>query len=135
MSYQILDHRADVRVSVSAPSLEELFCDGVRALMEVSGPIVNPYVKKVSCDLEISGKDLTGVFINTLNEVLFRMESQYVSIEVAGCAIRGKTSVYLTFVSQKAESFSRVVKAVTYHEANLVRGDDGVWRVTIVLDV
>lgn len=69
--YEILQHTADVRLHVTASSLEGLFADALRGLMAVM------HGEAVARDeetegLEIESVDVTALLVDFLNEALVR---------------------------------------------------------------
>jgi len=71
--YEILQHTADVRLRVTASSLEELFADALRGLMEVMGAPVGAHsVRPETEEIELDSVDLTALLVDFLNEALVR---------------------------------------------------------------
>src|SRR5205823_8260359 len=71
--YEILQHTADVRLRVTASSLEELFADALQGLMAVMGTPVGAHsVRPETEEIELDSVDLTAVLVDFLNEALVR---------------------------------------------------------------
>jgi SHS2 domain-containing protein len=120
---------------VAAPDLAALFLDALRGLMAVLGPRVEggaPVRHRIS----VHSADLTALLVDFLNEALALAlteregydEVTFFALDESGAALEAELT------GRSAASFEDDVKAVTYHEANLVRSAGG-WRTLIVFDI
>ena len=132
--YEILQHTADVRLRVTASSLEELFADALRGLMAVMGarPVGAHSVRAET--IELDSVDLTALLVDFLNEALVRAVVSRSAFTGASFASLGETHLSATLASVPAASFDEEVKAVTYHEAEVRRSGEG-WTTMLVLDI
>ena len=131
--YEILQHTADVRLRVTASTLEELFSDALRGLMAVmGGNVVGAHGVRPE-NVEIESVDVTALLVDFLNEALVRAHVQRRSFTGASFASLTETHLAATLMSVPAE-FEEDVKAVTYHEAEVRCGDNG-WTTMLVLDI
>jgi SHS2 domain-containing protein len=131
--YEILQHTADVRLRVTASSLEELFADALRGLMEVMhGASVAGGEETES--IELDSVDLTALLVDFLNEALVRAVVRRRTFTGASFESLGETHLSATLTSVPAVSFDEDVKAVTYHEAEVRRSGEG-WTTMLVLDI
>ena len=130
--YEILQHTADVRLHVTGSTLEELFVDALRGLMEVMGARRAPLPDRVD-EIDIASVDVTALLVDFLNEALVRAVVNRRSVTGASFASLTETRVAATLTSVPAE-FEEDVKAVTYHEADVRRDGNG-WTTMLVLDI
>lgn len=130
--FEIVQHTADIRIRVAAASVEELFADAVRALMEVMKPAATTGGSRVT--IEIDAPDLTAVLVDLLNELLLRCHTRGEAFEPESFVL-GERSVVARLVASPATAFEEDVKAVTYHEADVRRTTAGSWETRLVLDV
>ena len=130
--YEVEEHTADIRLRLRAGTLEELFADGVRALMAVMKPS-DADGKTSEVKIEVDAPDVTALLVDFLNEVLLRTQTRHESFEPESFVLRENGVVARLHVRQ-AEGFEEDVKAVTYHEADVVN-DGSSWATTLVLDV
>jgi len=131
--YEILQHTADVRLRVTASSLEELFADALRGLMAVMhGDAVSRHEETESIELE--SVDVTALLVDFLNEALVRAVVRRRSYTGASFASLGETRLSATLTSVPAAAFDEDVKAVTHHEAEVRRSGEG-WTTMLVLDI
>jgi SHS2 domain-containing protein len=133
--YEILQHTADVRLRLTASSLEELFADALRGLMEVMGaPVAAHSVRPETESIELDSVGLTALLVDFLNEALVRAVVRRRSFTGVTFASLGETHLSATLASVPAVSFDEDVKAVTYHEAEVRRSGEG-WSTMLVLDI
>jgi len=131
--YEILQHTADVRLRVTASSLEELFADALQGLMAVMGASAGAHsVRPESIELDSVG--LTALLVDFLNEALVRALVDRRVFSGASFASLGETHLSATLTSVPAASFDEDVKAVTHHEAEVRRSGEG-WTTMLVLDI
>jgi SHS2 domain-containing protein len=125
-------HTADVRVHVAAGSLEELFADAVRGLVEVMHPLGSG--ERVSTEIAVEASDATALLVDFLNEVLTRAHIERVAFDETDFASLSEAALRATVSGARCDGFEEDVKSVTYHEAQVTRvGQD--WMVTLVLDI
>jgi SHS2 domain-containing protein len=129
--FDIDPHTADIRIRLRAASPEELVADAVRALMAVMKPGAGPAAPDVEIFLE--APDLTALLVDFLNEILLRCHIDRQAFEPESIVLSG-TAVTARLFARAAVHFQEDVKAVTYHEADVVQSE-GVWTTTLVLDV
>ncbi|NYT07412.1 MAG: archease [Methanomicrobiales archaeon] len=84
MSFEELEHTADVRVRVKAESLEGLFSEAARALMVVMYGSVEP--GPMHRNIEVRAADLESLMHAFLSEVLYLSEVE--DMVVSGAEIR-----------------------------------------------
>ena len=137
MSYEFLDHTADVKFEASGKTLEEAFSSSLDALKEtISGDIF--IVPQIDKEMSITGSDLNNLLYKFLEEFLFLLDSEdFLVSKIKKIEINEEEcSLKATIAGDKAENynFTNDVKAVTYNEM-VVRKDANGWIVEVVLDV
>ena len=130
--FAVAQHTADIRIEISAASPEDVFADGVRGLMEVMKPEVAG--DAVTVTVEVESPDLTALLVDFMNEILLRCHIRRQAFEPESILL-DENSVVARLRVTTVIRFEEDVKAVTYHEADVRRNDDGSWTTTIVLDV
>ena len=131
--YEIVQHTADVRLHVTASTLEALFEEALRGLMAVMGTAVGAHGVRPHA-IELESVNITALLVDFLNEALVRAVTQRVRFTGASFASLGETHLAATLTSVAAEDFEEDVKAVTYHEAEVRREGEG-WTTMLVLDI
>lgn len=135
MGVEFLEHTADVRFRVTSSSIEGLFNESAEALMNV----LKPKEIKGACEGErrvvLSSIDQTALLIDFLNEILSL--SQLHGEVFRDFSVTKMTDKEVTVLMKTCAvtEFGEVVKAVTYHGADIKQNDKGVWEVEVILDV
>ena len=131
--YEIVDHIADVRLRVSAPSLEALFIDAMRGMFAVMR--AHPGDTRIERSVAVhDAADTTSLLIDFLNEVLYRAHVAHEMFTNAHFTRLDATSCEATLSGVASSTFEEDVKAVTYHEAE-VRKMGEEWTTMIVFDI
>lgn len=124
-------------MEVKGKTLEELFRDALRGMMNVVGGdrTAAPGSASVSRTVEVEAPDATVLLVDFLNAALAESHIRrelYTKVDFKKFSERALVAELHGF---PVAEFSEDVKAVTYHEANVRRGDDGLWRTNLVFDV
>ena len=131
--FAVAQHTADIRIEISANSPEELFADGVRGLMHVMRPQVSGESAIVT--VEVESPDLTALLVDFLNELLLHCHTRGEAFEPESIVLHDHSAIWARLRTNPVIDFEEDVKAVTYHEADVRRAENGLWTTTIVLDV
>lgn len=144
MSYRTVSHTADVRIVVTATTMPELFSEALRGLMNIlkekpviarqaqGAPEAHQPVKRT---VHVSAEDSTSLLVNFLNEALALAYTNKKLYPRAVFAQFSDTSLRAELEGVPVEKFNKDVKAVTYHEANVVQEPSGKWRTNLILDI
>jgi SHS2 domain-containing protein len=137
MTYEFLEHTADVKFLASGKDIEETFISCMNALNET----IRGEIKVLGSEeksFESEGKDLEGLLYSFLEEFLFLLDAEHflvskikeIKIDVKDfklkCVVVGDDSENYKFTND--------VKAVTYSEM-FVREKGLSWEAQVVLDV
>ena len=118
-------------------TLESLYVSSMLALAAVLKPIFQRSSRSddVKVWLTVRSVDRTTLLIDFLSDVL--TESFYRSVlftHLEGVTIN-ETSFKGRICGQPVDKFDDEVKAVTYHEAELIKNDSGNWETRIIFDI
>ena len=136
MTISYLPHTADVRMRVTAPSLEKLFYQAVAGmngiLKEDFCPGAIPVKNGIT--LELTGTDHTAMLIDFLSEVLslsYSEKSLFCDMEI----VLGEDRLWARLFGIPVGIFDEEIKAVTYHEARIDRNSDDEWEAFVLFDI
>lgn len=126
MSYEFLEHTADVKFRVVAESIEDAFVDSAKALFEtIRGDI--EILKKEKKKLEISGENLENLLYRFLEEFLFLLDSQDFLVSKIESIEIDKENNHLKaiVIGDSADNyhFTNDVKAITYNNLEINEGE------------
>jgi SHS2 domain-containing protein len=135
MSYEELDHTADIRLRVRSPTLDSLFGETAMAMMAIVYGESRP--GKEERTIEIGAENTVDLLIDFLSEVLFLSEVEYlvfssINVNIAGSSLRA---------SLKGEPFDperhrggTEIKGISYSGLKIVKEDEG-YVLDILFDV
>ncbi len=134
--YSLKSHTADVRIWAEGSDINELFASSLEGLCEVlTGDNTNSKNKTDFIELvNIKSLDTTTLLIDFLSKCLTIMHKNKIIvndidiINISVNTISAKVSGY------NADQFVEDVKAVTYHEAEIIERN-GLFQCMIVLDI
>jgi len=132
--FEILEHKADLKMRVFGKSKKELFRNAVLAMVSGLQPKVKSRRLKVK-NIKIKSDNLETLLVDFLSEVLYLSQ---VNREIYSDVKFKKFSdkeIEAELVGQKVESFSGDIKAVTYHNLDVHQTENGTWQTTILFDV
>ncbi len=131
--YQILEHKADLKIRAFGKTKEELFSNMLLAMTESQKATILP--QEVRRDFKIKSSDLPSLLVDFLSEGLYLSQVNkevYKEVrfkEFTDNEIKGE------LIGQKVESFGEDIKAVTYHDLDLHQEKDGIWEATVLFDI
>jgi SHS2 domain-containing protein len=135
MSYEFLDHTADVKVRALGKTIEEAFVAAAMALKEsICGSMA--VVPSVGREIVVEGGDLESLLCSFLEEFLFLLDAEnFLLSAVRNIEIEsGRLTAKVMGSKASDYEFSNSVKAVTYNEVS-VREEAYGWIAEFVLDV
>jgi len=142
--YQLLPHTADFRLKAEGDTFEELFTAAMAGMFE--------FVKKSFCppagdrpkgdqnfpiseNIKISSIDITALLVDFLSVLLTLSQEK----KVVFCRVKflklTDTEIEAEVFGAKVDGFDEDIKAVTYHEANVVKNARGAYETIIVFDI
>jgi len=136
MSYEFLKHTADVKFRAKAKSLVKAFVESAEALFETMRGKMQ-ILEQVEKEVSIEGDNLENLLYNFLEEFLFLLDSEdFLVSEIKNLEIdekNNKLKMVLLGDVAKNYHFTNDVKAVTYNDMRIERGEEVV--ITGVFDV
>jgi SHS2 domain-containing protein len=138
VSIEYLPHTADVRMKIRAKSLGDLFVTGLEGM--------NKLLKEGFCRqksnfskshrIHIQSNDMTLLLIDFLSEVLTYTHSEksiFCKVEIIDLKLH-EIEVFIYGMSVN-DGFDEDIKAVTYHEAEVLQTKDGDWETVVIFDI
>ncbi len=137
VTYEIIDHTADLGIIVKGPDVKQLFIHADRAMTDlmVEGDISD---KTAIRDVLVKGEDFPDLMVRWLGEILYLFEGENLivdSIEVKSISpVQLKSTLTLTSFDPDHHRVLREIKAVTYHQIAVDKRDDG-WEARVIFDI
>lgn len=137
MSYEILDHTADLMVEVRAPTLPMLFAEAARAMFDLLAEPGSARAKK-KLSVRLTAENREQLLVSWLTELLFRHETGqwlFSRFEIRSLSdTRIDAEAWGEKLDPRRHGVEREIKAVTYHRLRLVEEEGGL-KTTIVFDL
>ncbi|BBO75726.1 protein archease [Desulfosarcina widdelii] len=137
LTYQLLDHTADLRVRIIGESKAELFQNAGLTLADlICDPDTLASTQTVSID--VIGDDPADLMVNFLRELLYlwtgkeKLVKMVSILDVSDTALTASIAV-ANYDSQN-HTILNEIKAVTYHQIAVEPIEDG-WQATVVFDI
>jgi len=130
---------ADAAFEVSATTIEELFCEAARALMEIIVD-TNGVEKKEERIVNIEREDLESLLYAFLSEIIFLKDTESMLFGDFASEIKRDQAFHLTSrlygepIDKRKHNLRGDIKAVTYYLFSLRQEKEG-WKATVVVDM
>ena len=135
-SFELLPHTADVRIKAKGSTLGYLFEAALEGLCKVIQPDY-PFMDldyTIIIEFEIKSFDETSLLIDFLSYVLTRMHNIRAIFPKVDIKELESGKMKAIIYGANIEGFATDVKAVTYHEAEIIIKDN-FYETMIVLDI
>ena len=130
--FEVLEHRADLKIKVFGQDLAELFINAASAIAEQQ----NPKAKKTTEEwesVEINSPDLNSLLVDWLNEILSRSDLNhkiYFNFKIEKLS---EKHCRAKIAGQKVVQKEIDIKAATYHGLEVKKVDEH-WQAIIIFD-
>lgn len=132
---EIESHIADIRIRLKADSLEHLFSEGMKSLYDILQPRRKKGKSSVVLSINLTGSDITVLLIDFLNEVLsYSLINKCVYDKISIFNLNGD-SLLIELKGYTVTTFLKDIKAVTFHEAEVLESGTGIFETMIILDI
>ena len=132
--YEILEHKADLKIRAFGKTKEELFLNMLKAMSEVQKPEIKKE-ESIIKEIKVKSLDLPALLVDFLSEALYLGQTDketYIDVKFKKFSdneLEGKILGY------GVESFGEDIKAVTYHELDIHQQDSGRWEAIVLFDI
>jgi SHS2 domain-containing protein len=133
--FEEISHTADLEIRVFAEDLETLFEEAAKGMFYLSGIIGhNKGISSVKQTISLEAMDYEGLLILFLEELLYRLTEDYMLFDLELIEFPSEYSLTAHLSGYQVKAYQRDIKAVTYHNLNIQRKEDG-YSVNIVFDI
>ena len=131
--YEILEHKADLKIRVFGKDLKELFLNAMVGMFE--GARYESEGGEIKREIKISSLDLPSLLVDFLSEVLYLCEvNKEVYYKVQFKNLTGKELEGI-LIGKPLKRMGVHIKAVTYHDLDVHQKKDKTWEATILFDI
>jgi SHS2 domain-containing protein len=134
--FEILEHKADLKIRVFGKDLKELFENAMIGLFESAQyESETKPTEKIKREIKISSSDLPSLLVDFLSEVLYLSEvNQEVYNKIMVKKLDEK-NIEGILSGKKLKRMGVVIKGVTYHDLDIHQKEEGSWEATILFDI
>jgi SHS2 domain-containing protein len=149
--FEILEHKADLKIRAFGKTKEELFLNMLSGMSENMKPELQKPGEKTKRKIKLSSFGFQALLVDFLSEVLYlsqvnkevynKVEFREFS-ETEGKEDKSSSSPFTAaweidgeIFGQKVERFSEDIKAVTHHDLNIQQNPEGIWEATVIFDI
>lgn len=134
--FEILEHRADLRIKIFGQDLAELFVNAGLAITEQQSlEVKNQSLEKEEWEsVEINSPDLNSLLVDWLNEILSRSDLNhkiYFNFKIEELS---EKHCQAKMAGQKVEQKQIDIKAATYHGLEVKKVNNH-WQAIIIFDI
>ncbi len=136
--YEIFEHTADLGLRVEAPDLESLLTEAARGLFSIIVENLDDVRPTRRMAFDIPGDDPPYLLFDWLAELLYLFDARHVVLRdfkvriAAGEGLRGEA--WGEPLDRERHRLDHEVKAITYHELDVSRTENG-WQAVVIVDI
>ena len=140
-NYKVIEHMADIGLKVFGKTKEKLFQNAARGMFFIitgfSGfaKQENEQYWSIKCE----GDNLEGLLVEWLSELLYIHSTDFVILN--DFIIKNITNNNLQArsggikINESPYHIEKEIKAVTYHNLQVIKNEKGYWEATIIFDI
>ena len=131
--YEEIEHTADLAMRAYGRDMRELFANAAYGMFSLMADLEDLTPKRTR-EVHLEAPDQEALLVDWLNELLYLNEVRgevYCSFEIHALS---PTEISATVGGDEAEGVTKVIKAATFYDLEIVRTEDG-YAATITFDV
>ena len=134
--YKLIDHTADIGISVEGKDLKDLFETSAYAMSSQMFDL-NKFKDRETKRIELEGVNLEDLLVRWLNELIFLSEKGYI-FKNFNIGNLKETSLSASVKGERIDfrktPLKQQIKAATYHQLE-IKNVGNRWQATIIFDV
>lgn len=133
--YEVLEHKADLKIRVFGETKKELFESAMLGMFEAAKYETEADSRLLITKIKISSLDLPSLLVDFLSEILYLTETKKEVYKKLKFQKFSQREIDAELIGQKLKRMGVHIKAVTYHNLNISQKKDKSWEATIIFDV
>jgi len=133
--YEILDHKADLKIKVFGKTKEELFENAMKGMFRAAKYQKDAKSKKLKVKIKIQSVDLVSLLVDFLSEILYLVETKKLVFESVKFKKFSENEIEAELIGRSLKRMGVHIKGVTYHDLEITREKEGFWRAKILFDI
>jgi SHS2 domain-containing protein len=135
MKYEILEHKADLKIRAFGKTREELFENAMVGMFESANYQPTTHDKRFTTKIKVSSLDLPSLLVDFLSEVLYLVETKKLVFQKIKFQKFTDNEIEAILIGRPLKRMGVHIKGVTYHDLDIRREKDGTWQATILFDI
>jgi SHS2 domain-containing protein len=143
--FEVLEHKADLKIKVFGKTKEELFENAMVGMFEAAKyemikrlttrrlTTKRLAIKRLA--IKIKSIDLPSLLVDFLSEVLYLAETKKLVFEKVEFKKFTENEIEAKLTGNQLKRMGIHIKGVTYHELDICQKKDGTWQATIIFDI
>jgi len=132
-NYEILEHKADLKIRASGKTREELFLNMMLGMEESMKPETGK--EKITRKIKIKSLDTPSLLVDFLSEVLYLIQINKEIYKDIKFQKLTDTEAEGELTGFKTERFGEDIKAVTHHDLDIHQNQNKTWEATVLFDI
>lgn len=132
--YQILEHKADLKIKVFGKTKEKLFENAMIGMFKGAKYEEDLKSQILKQEIKIKSIDLASLLVDFLSEVLYFSETQKEVYQKINFKKLTDEEIEGELIGKKLKRMGVHIKGVTYHDLNISQ-KNGTWQATILFDI
>jgi len=133
--YQILEHKADLKIKVFGKTKEELFENAMVGMLKAAKYQKKLKTQKSKVKIKIKSMDLPSLLVDFLSEILYLVETKKMVFEKVEFKKFMENEIEAILIGKPLKRMGVYIKGVTYHDLDIHQEKDGTWQATILFDI
>jgi SHS2 domain-containing protein len=133
--FEILEHKADLKIRVFGKTKEELFENAMVGMFEAAKYESTKQLTTKQLTTKIKSVDLFSLLVDFLSEVLYLVETEKLVFEKVEFKKFAENEIEAILIGKPLKRMGVHIKGVTYHELDISQEKDGTWQATILFDI
>jgi len=133
--FEILDHKADLKIRVFGETKEELFENAMIGMFEAAKYQKEVKSQKSKVKIKIQSVDLISLLVDFLSEILYLVETKKLVFENVKFKKFSENEIEAMLIGKPLKRMGVHIKGVTYHDLDIHREKNGTWQATILFDI
>jgi len=133
--FEILEHKADLKIRVFGKTKEELFENAMLGMFKAAKYETTKQLTTKRQKIEISSLDLPSLLVDFLSEVLYLVETKKLVFEKVEFKKFTENEIEANLIGKPLKRMGVHIKGVTYHDLDIHQEKDGTWQATVLFDI
>ena len=133
--FEILEHKADLKIKVFGKSKEELFENAMVGMLKAAKYESTKQLTTKQLTIKIKSMDLPSLLVDFLSEILYLVETKKIVFEKVEFKKYKENEIEAILIGKPLKRMGVHIKGVTYHDLDIHQEKDKTWQATILFDI